>query len=324
MTTTTTQPNPKPRISLANARKGRIDLPPRVCIHGVEGVGKTTFALGAPNAYLIGPDTGSLRFDNVTRTPEEVKCWQDVLDNVAALQNESHDFKSLVLDPINWLEPLCWAQTCAENDWSSIDEPGYGIGYNAALDRWRVLLAAIERLWMTKKMLIVVTAHSIVKTFKNPEGDDFDRWQLSMNDKAAGLWKQWCDDVLFAKHDVGTMKDTKSKRVRGVSTGDHKMFTEWNAAYDAKNRHNLPEEMPLSWAEFYEHIQRDTAPDERKLRANELRAKIDTLLATIGDDAYTAKALAYVTDAKDDVSRLAEIENRIAARVATKQAQAAA
>jgi hypothetical protein len=322
--TTTLPKTPKPRLALANARRGRIDLPPRICIHGVEGVGKTTFALGAPNPYLIGPDTGSLQFEQVTRTPEEVRTWQDVLDNVAALQNESHDYGALVLDPLNWIEPLCWAQTCEENDWQSIEEPGYGIGYNAALDRWRVLLAAIERLWLTKKMLVVITAHSQVKTFKNPEGEDFDRYQIAMNERAAGLWRQWSDDVLFAKHDLGTMKDSKTKRVRGVSTGDRKMYTQWNAAYDAKNRHNLPEEMPLSWSEFYEHVQRATAPDERKLRADELRARIETLLGDIADESYSAKALGYVADAKNDDPRLAEIENRVAARAAAKQPQAAA
>jgi hypothetical protein len=321
---TTARTPPRGSLSLANARKGRIELPPRVGIHGVEGVGKTTFALGAPNPYLIGPDTGSLQFENVTRPPDEVRCWQDVLDNVALLQNESHEFGALVLDPLNWLEPLCWAQTCEESGWESIEEPGFGTGYGAALDRWRVLLAAVERLWMTKKMLIVITAHSQVKTFKNPEGDDFDRYQIAMNERAAALWRQWCDDVFFAKHDVGTMKDAKTKRVRGVSTGDRKMFTEWNAAYDAKNRHNLPEEMPLSWTEFYEHVKRASSPDAQRASADETRGRIEALLVAFGDETYTAKALAYVADAKNDLARLAEIENRIAARVAAKQAQSAA
>jgi hypothetical protein len=296
----------------------------RVGIHGVEGVGKTTFALGAPRPYLIGPDSGSVQFENVARTPEEVRSWKDVLDNVALLQNESHDYETLVLDPLNWIEPLCWRHVCEQNGWATIEEPGYGTGFSTALDEWRVLVAAIERLWTTKRMIVVVTAHSAVKTFKNPEGDDFDRWQVAMNEKAAALWRQWCDDFLFAKHEVGTTKDAKTKRVRGISTGDHRMFTEWNAAYDAKNRHNLPPEMPLSWAEFYEHVKRSSSPGAQRARADEIRERIDALLAAFGDETYAAKALAYVADAKDDVARLADIENRIASRVAAKEAEAAA
>jgi hypothetical protein len=145
-----------------------------------------------------------------------------------------------------------------------------------------------------------------------------------MNEKAAGLWKQWCDDFLFAKHEVGTTKDAKTKRVRGVSTGDHKMFTEWNAAYDAKNRHKLPPEMPLSWTEFYEHVERAASPDAQRAAADEIRERIDALLIAFGDEAYTAKAVAYIAEAKNDAARLAEIENRIASRVAAKQAQTAA
>jgi hypothetical protein len=310
-------------LSLTGARKGKIALPPRVCIHGVPGVGKTQFALAAPKPYLIGPDTGSLQFENVTRTPEEVRTWQDVIDNVAALQNEKHDFGTLVIDPLNWIEPMCWTHTCEQNGWRSIEEPGYGAGYSAALDQWRVLLAAVERLWRTKEMLVIVTAHSQVKTFKNPEGDAFDRWQPAMHDKVAGLWQQWCDDILFAKHDVGTVTDAKTRRVRGVSVGDRKMFTCWNAAYDAKNRHGLPEEMPLSWDEFYDYVKRAAAPDQQRARANEVRVRIDGLLTEYGDAAYTAKATAAVASAKDDVARLAEIENRVAARIAAKSSQAA-
>lgn len=172
-------------------------------------------------------------------------------------------------------------------------------------------------------MNIVLLAHSTVKQFKNPEGEDYDRYQVAMNDKAAGVWKQWCDVVLFAKHETATVKDAKTKRARGISTGAREMFTCWNAAYDAKNRHNLPEKMPLSWAEFHEAALRGRASEtDQKVQAEEVRHRIDALLTEYGDDAFKAKALPLVATAKDDVSRLRDIENRVLKRVNDKKSAA--
>jgi hypothetical protein len=57
--------------------------------------------------------------------------------------------------------------------------------------------------------------------------------------------------VLFANYkmfttatDVGFNK----KVTRGVSTGERVMYTSERPAYLAKNRYNLPHELPLSWA----------------------------------------------------------------------------
>jgi hypothetical protein len=297
------------RMALDNVRKGRIDAPLRVLLHGVEGVGKSTFASHAPAPIFVGADQGTGELD-VARFPEP-QAWDDVLEAVRILEHDAHDYKTVVLDPLNWLEALCWQHTSKANGWKSLDEPGYGIGYNAALDTWRVLLAALDRLWSTRQMNIVLLAHSTVKQFKNPEGEDYDRYQLAMNDKAAGLWKQWSDVVLFAKHETATVKDTKTKRARGISTGAREMFTCWNAAYDAKNRQNLPEKMPLSWDEFYEAA----SEKDRKVQADEVRQRIDALLTAYGDDAFKAKAIGFVAAANNDASRLRDIENRILKRV---------
>ena len=50
-------------------------------------------------------------------------------------------------------------------------------------------------------MQVVIFGHSIVKTFKNPEGEDYDRYQLRVHDKTGGLIKEWCDVVGFVRFD---------------------------------------------------------------------------------------------------------------------------
>jgi hypothetical protein len=129
-----------------------------------------------------------------------------VHEGVDFLEKTETDYRSLVFDPINWFEPLLWAKVCADNGWSTIDEPGYGKGYEAALDYWRVLIAHLERLWEAKGFNIIIVAHSHVKAFKAPDAESgFDRYEIAMNGKAANLLKQWASAVLFARHEFYTL-----------------------------------------------------------------------------------------------------------------------
>src|SRR4051812_1030353 len=135
MTTIVSKPAKSPsRMTAANIRTGRIDAPLRALIYGVEGVGKSSFAMHAPSPIFIGRENGTEELD-VARLPQPLD-WDEVLEGIAFLQNTNTDYKTIVLDPINWFEPLIWAKVCADNGWSTIDEPGYGKGFEAALDYW--------------------------------------------------------------------------------------------------------------------------------------------------------------------------------------------
>jgi hypothetical protein len=134
----------------------------------------------------------------------------------------------------------------------NIDEIGFGKGANAAVDIWRGLLARLAELRARRGMHIILLGHAVIKSFKNPEGEDYDRYELKLSKVEAGLLKEWCDAVLFAKHELFTVPSgANKKKVRGISDGARYMFTQWCPAYDAGNRYNLPDRMPLDWAEFW-------------------------------------------------------------------------
>jgi hypothetical protein len=302
-------------MSLDNVRTGKLKQPLRILLHGVPGVGKSSFAAEAPKPVFLCADNGTSDLD-VARLPEP-RAWEDVLEAVRVLTEDDHPYETFVIDPLNWIEPMCWTAVCREKGWSSIEEPGFMKGPTAAVDFWRALVARLERLQATRRMHVILLAHTAPRNFKNPEAEDFHRYQSGIDPLAAGLFQGWCDAVLFAKHETFTEKAGK-QRARGRSTGVREMYTEWNAAFDAKNRFGLPAKLPLSWAEFHDGVERYRSPDT-KTRAAELRATIGKLLAAYGDEGYAAKANAYIGAAQDDVKRLDEIENRIAARLRAKQ-----
>lgn len=287
------------RMSLASLVKGRQTKPIRVLLYGVEGVGKSTFGANAPAPIFLGAEDGTAHLD-VSRFPMP-ESWKEVLDAVRVLTVEAHDFKTLVVDTLDWAEPLLWAHICARDNEKSIESYGYGKGYQAALDEWRIFLAAMERMREAKGMHVVLLAHSWIKPFKNPAGPDYDRYEMKLNAKAGGLLKEWSDVVLFANHDIGAAMDEKTKRFKGVSTSARLMFTTRTHAYDAKNRYDLPERMPLDWVTFHEAVQAHKPAEPAKL-IEAIKANAEQISAE-----EKAKALEYLEKASGDAAKLAKV-----------------
>lgn len=299
-------------MTLASVKGGVVEAPKRTLLYGVEGIGKTTFGASAPNPIFIGAEEGFGRLD-VKRFPQP-ENFPQIREAIRTLCVETHGYETLCIDTLDWVEPMIWAFICDRDGEKSIESYGYGKGYTAALDQWRVLLADLERLRATKRMEVVMLAHSWIKPFKNPEGDDFDRYEMKINAKAGGLLKEWSDVVLFANHETFAAKDEKTKRVRGVSTGARLCFTNRTAAYDAKNRFDLPDSFPLDWNEYATALLAGRPADPLAL-SEEITRKAKEL----GGDVIE-KTAALLGQHIGNASMLARINDRLNARLAEKQA----
>jgi len=233
---------------LGQVRSGVVAAPVKTLVFGSEGVGKSTFAAAAAGALLMPVEDGANHL-SVAKLPVPTS-FASVLAALDELASAEHAFKTLAVDTVDALEPLIWAAVIEEArnpKIKSIEDFGYGKGYVAALDRWRVFLARLEKLRSARGMNITLVAHSQIKKFQNPEGEDFDRYELKLAGKgAAGLVKEWADNVLFAAYEVVSATD-ENKRTRGVSTGRRIARTVHSASYDAKNRAGLPDPMELDW-----------------------------------------------------------------------------
>lgn len=299
------------RMQLGAVIRGKVERPMRVLLYGVEGVGKSTFAASAPSPIFLAAEDGTAQLD-VARFPEPER-WADVLEALEELRTAEHSYKTVVVDTLDWLEPLCWAEIVARAQSSkitSIEDFGFGKGYVAALDEWRSLLARFERLRAERGMHVIFLAHSWIKTFKNPEDADYDRYELKLHAKAGGLLKEWADAVLFARYETFSNTDEKTKRTRGVSTGARVLHTQRMAAWDAKNRYDLPETLPLDWSAFADAVRAAAPLDPAKLRA-----RITSLLAKTTDELLVAKVTAAVAAAGDNAATLAKYADTLAARI---------
>ena len=295
LTQITSKPKPKEQqmSRLANIVKGKFEAPLWDVITGPEGVGKSSFAAGYPSPVWLSLDRGTSHL-NIQRMPDP-KTWTDILESVSELTTEKHDFRTVVIDPVNFAEALCWDFVCKRDSKPSIEDYGYGKGYQVALVEWRNLVKKLDGLRSEKGMNIVLVAHTAVKRQKSPDAEDFERYALAMHETAAALFRQQADHVLFARIPVTTEKVSPG-RFKGRSSNQRELRTTWSPAWDAKSRPALPDPLPLNYA-AYEAARKDAGS---KLDA--LKATLTTLLE--GFDAETqAKARSYLLEDPDSISR---------------------
>ena len=176
-----------------------------------------------------------------------------MIEALASLYTEEHDFKTVVIDSVDWLEPLVWAETSRRNGWASIEAPGFGKGFAEALTVWREYLDRLNTLRDRRGMAVVQIAHTDIKRFDSPEHEPYDRYVIKLQARAAALLQEHCDVVLFAnyrmsitKADVGFNK----KVARALGSGERVLHTAERPAFLAKNRYGLPDTLPLDWKAF--------------------------------------------------------------------------
>lgn len=235
-------------ISLASLRRGVQHKPGRFAIYGTHGIGKTSLAASAPAPVFIQTEDGGGDLDITTFGL--LKSYTEVMEAIGELYTQPHDFQTVVVDSLDWLEPLVWTQTAKDNGWKDLEAAGYGKGYLAASDYWRGLLDGLTALRDDKNMTVIMLAHADVKRFDSPDTEPYDRYIMKLHTRASALVQEHVDALFFANYRVSTVKTDlgfNKKAVRGVGAGDRLLFTEERPAFLAKNRYGMPDTLPLSW-----------------------------------------------------------------------------
>ncbi|MCW5757978.1 MAG: ATP-binding protein [Phycisphaeraceae bacterium] len=253
---------------LDSIQTGRTRMPRRVLVYGTHGIGKSTFGAMSEDPVFIQTEDGLADID-APRFPLATDFGQ-VLGALGELYTEEHTYKTVVVDSLDWLERLIHARVCRDRQVQSIEDIGYGKGYVFALEPWREVLDGLDALRRERGMQVVLIAHAAIEKFSNPETESYDRYGPRLNRHASALVQEWCDEVLFATYRVHT-KTTKEgfdrTRVQAIGQGERVLKTTERPSHLAKNRLNLPDEIPLD-ERIYRACARGLAPtpdqDEQK------------------------------------------------------------
>lgn len=267
------------RDFLGEIRTAARPRPAAMVLYGPPGVGKTSFGAAIPkriflhddqedgintlkNARLVDPDVPTL-------PPAET--WSDVLGSLRALSEGEHDYQCLVVDTLGGMERLCHEHVCNRDfhgDWGERGFASYQKGYDVALADWRQFLNALDDLRVHRGMRVVLLGHSQVRPFKNPYGEDYDRYMPDVHHKTWNLTHKWADMVLFANYYV--LVDKKNGRAKGRGGQERILYTEHHAAYEAKNRFGLPPEISMrttgaeAWNNLIESLQQQNLQQKKQ------------------------------------------------------------
>jgi hypothetical protein len=234
--------------------RGRRHSPPRLLIYGTEGIGKSTTAAAAPKPIFVPTEDGLDQID--CDSFPLAKSLDDVEAALQALGAEKHNFETVVIDSVDWLERLIWDKLCEQYGVSSIEkvDGGYAKGYTHALTHWRRVLDTLNQLRLERDMCVVLLAHAKVEKFEDPETSAYDRYSPRLHKHANALVTEWVDAVLFATRkiitkteDAGFGRERTTAAGLGKDGGERILRCVGSPACIAKNRYSLPAELPLSW-----------------------------------------------------------------------------
>jgi hypothetical protein len=224
-------------------RRGKIPRPQKAVIYGPEGVGKSTLASQTPEPVFLDTEGGTHHLDVIRL--DSAATWEEITAAVAQLAKADHPFKTLVIDTADWLEKRLAEHLCRKANKDSIEDFGYGKGWVLLGEEFARFLSSLDAL-LARGMHVVFLAHSTVKKFEAPDqAGSYDRFELKLSKQNAPLLKEWADVVLFANY-VTRIAEKDNGKTRAVGGKERMLFANHAAAYDAKNRHGLPDKLPFS------------------------------------------------------------------------------
>lgn len=233
------------------ASRGIIRSAQKICVYGPEGIGKSFFASKFPNPVFIDTE-GSTKHMDVARTPKP-SSWAMIIEQVKYYKLHPFECDTLVLDTADWAEKLCKVEICANGQKTSLSGFAHGTGYVLLMEDFGRLLNLLEDL-IDLGINVVVTAHATMRKFEQPdEMGSYDRWEMKLEKKVFPLLKEWADMVLFANFKTYVVNVDGQGAAKGknkVQGGKRVMYTSHHTCWDAKNRHELPPELPFDFEEI--------------------------------------------------------------------------
>ena len=293
---------------LANVKKGRIIRPVLLTVYGPGGIGKSTFGAGAPNPIFLGAEEGTDLLD-VARLPTP-RTYEDVKEALRELLEVPHDYKTLVVDSLDWIEPLIFNFICRRYGKPSIEQcaGGYGKGYIEAADEWVKLIGKFSHLRDKRGMNIILIAHPEVKNVTNPQTQaTYQRYELKLHKLSKNKIMEYVDAIFFASFELYTEK--VGEDIKTIATQNRVLHTVPSQydAFDAKNRYGLIETIPLNmpWNEFLSHC------NINPTSVAEITGEIESLTAEIVHGDIRDRIKAATLKASTDLPQLIKIRDHI-------------
>lgn len=204
---------------------------PIIVVYGAGGIGKSTFGAYCPSPLFLQTEDGLANIDATSfGVAYDFTTFVTWLECIRNKPEEFTEFKTIVIDSLDWLERLIWNEVCLRNKVNSIAKLGFGKGYEEAADLWKGILDQLTEIRKTGK-IIVCLAHDIATIVNDPEVGDLRKFDIKLHKTAKALVTEWADAVFYATRKLGGAKGNISPRV---------LKTQDMPSHFAKSRYAIP------------------------------------------------------------------------------------
>ena len=222
--------------------KGRQAAPSRTVLYGVEGIGKTTLAAQWPAPLFLDTEDGTRQLE-----VDRVSCpdWATLKGAVAELAVEPAGYRTIVIDSIDWAEQHLTKWVCKKDGKSGIEDYGFGKGYVILAEHMARFVESLDNLHRAGLHVLLVGHAKVQRTSPPDQTDGYDRYELRLSKQVAPIVKEWADAILFANYRMRLVEGNDGRK-KAIGGKDRVVYAERAAAYDAKNRYGLGEELAMT------------------------------------------------------------------------------
>ena len=226
--------------------RGRQRTPVRAVLYGTEGVGKSTLASQFPNPLILDTEDGTSHLD-VARSP--TPDWLTLEAALHELVRDAQGFQTVVIDSADWMERGIVESMLKKFGKKSIEDFSFGKGYVLLAEHFARVLSVADQL-IARGLNVCFVAHSRVQRTSPPDQEQgYDRYELKLTKHTAPLLREWADLLLFCTFKMKLVEGSDG-RMKAKGGKERVMYAAHSAAWDAKNRFGLPDEMPMDFAEI--------------------------------------------------------------------------
>ena len=206
-------------FTMNSIHKGIQSMPRKIIIYGPPKVGKSTLAGSTKNAIMI-PTEDRVSHIFCDKTPV-VQDYSNILDVFNLLKTEKkHSYKRIIIDSLDWLEPILHKKICAEKNLKSITDDHNketafqkGLKY-LAVEGWKSFLRDCDDM-REEGFDIIIVAHSTTITVNPPTSDSYDKAVMKIDKNALSVVEEWADLIAFYAQEIFVKTDDRQLNKKG-------------------------------------------------------------------------------------------------------------
>jgi hypothetical protein len=231
-----------------NLQQGGQFEPVRMMLYGQNGIGKTTFGAGMPKPFVLAVEDG-VGVMPVTYHRANHESYPEILSDLMEVGGyfQRGEFQSLIVDSVDALQSKIIEQILRENNKKTLNDFSYGKGYDIFKQKVEEFRGLMERFRCELNANVLLIAQTEARTIPDPINGLRDIFTMRLDKRAAGVLRDWADLVGFAQLRGTPIMDKEGKLIRIHTDGTRILSTAPSASFDAKNRFDLPAELPLAW-----------------------------------------------------------------------------